>query len=711
MLDRTTFISPDRKYGIYQIVHGGVAMSPSSGADITRQGTPPSYSPDAVDRRRERVERCGFAGVVGNIPYGEGYPDDENEWLATEAGIRGYIKRGMNVWIYDEKGYPSGTAGGVVTERNPEFIAQGLVCYEYWRTISGPSKYRADTPGDRLVCALLLPLDGGEPVDVTHFLGAEKTTLRLNVPPGNWRLLMMSERRLFDGTHAAESYSEPRYYISLSDREAVKTFIEVTHEKYAKYLGDEFGRGIPAFFTDEPSLISWTIRPGVYPILPWHRSYPKEFEEKYGYSFFLAAAAVITGRGPDKTKRRCDFWEFIGDSVAEGFFGTILDWCRRNNIKSSGHMLAEERLQAHVYSYGSMYKCARLMDWPGIDQLNTEPDALMNQDIIPIARFLASFADVYGEGEAFTEFSDHVTRMAGKTADKRWTYASVGWHIAQGINNFTSYYSFQDWTEDELRHINLYTARCGQTMRRGKRASTTAVLYPEAAIWNAYTPSTASNAIDHSPHTMRIDQIFARTSWELLKSHVDYDYLDEDAILESTIEDGKLRFHDREYSCIVLPGADVLRRATVEKLALASKAGVGIVCVGCYPETAREDGGPINFTAHFERLPALCDTDDKYAPKGLIETGLIERHINLTGQGARRLLSHVRHDGDATIVFVCNMAPEPFSGELITRGVSAEIADPFTGDVTAANAATCGTDITVPLNIEPHMSKIIVIAK
>ena len=40
MLDRTTFSSPDRKYGIYQIVHGGVAMSPSSGADITRLGHP-----------------------------------------------------------------------------------------------------------------------------------------------------------------------------------------------------------------------------------------------------------------------------------------------------------------------------------------------------------------------------------------------------------------------------------------------------------------------------------------------------------------------------------------------------------------------------------------------------------------------------------------------------------------------------------------------
>ncbi len=706
MLERESFISPDRMYGIYQIIHGGVAASPSSGADITGQGKPPSWDPDAVDRRRDRFERCGFAGVVGNIPYGDNYPGDETEWLATEAGIRGYIKRGMKVWIYDEKGYPSGTAGGVVTEQNPEFVAKGLYCYEYWREISGPSKYRADTPGDRLVCALLLPLDGGEPVDVTHFLD-EGGTLRLEVPHGRYHLLMMSERRLFDGTHAAESYSEPRNYISLSDRAAVEEFIKVTHEKYAKYLGDEFGHGIPAFFTDEPSLISWNIRTGVYPILPWHKSYPKAFEEKYGYSFFLAAATVITGRGPDKTRRRCDFWEFIGDTVAEGFFGTIQDWCRRHNIKSSGHMLAEERLQAHVYSYGSMYKCARLMDWPGIDQLNTEPGALMNQDLIPIARFLASFADVYGDGESFTEFSDHVTRMAGRTADKRWTYASVGWHIAQGINNFTSYYSFDGWTEDELREVNLYTTRCGQTMRRGSRVSTVAVLYPEAAIWNAYTPSTASNAIDHNPHTLRIDGIFARTSWELLKNHVDFDYLDEDALGESEIEDGRLRFRGREYSCIVLPGADVLRRATADKLALASKAGVGIVCVGCYPEIAREDGGALDFAGLFERTPALCEADGSCSPVGLIETGLIKPNIIVSGNGARNVLTHVRRDGGTTLVFACNMGFEPFAGEVTAHGTAAEIADPLSGDITAAEGRTSGSDYTVPLNLEPCMSKII----
>ena len=374
------FRDPDRRYGVYQIIHGGAA------------------SPDLA----EVFDRRGFAGIVGNIPYNWDFPHDEDGWRRTEEGFREYIRRGMRAWIYDEKGYPSGTAGGYVTESHPEFVAKGLYCYDYWRVIGGPSRYRADVPGDRLWKALLIPLgsgdtpNGGEPltdrdpIDVTDCLN-ENGVLYINVPSGRYWLFMMCVRRLFDGTHATESYSEPRNYISLSDKAAAEAFIACTHENYRRILGDEFGHGIPAMFTDEPSLISWNIRNGVFPILPWLDSYPADFEARYGYPMAYACAAVVIGKGRDVIKRRCDFWDFIADTVAEGYFGTIRAWCRKNGLKSSGHMLEEERLQAHIVNYGSFFRAARQFDWPGIDQLQTETGALMNEGSIPIARFLASF--------------------------------------------------------------------------------------------------------------------------------------------------------------------------------------------------------------------------------------------------------------------------------------------------------------------------------
>ena len=93
------FKNPDRRYAIYPIIHDRIAGN----VDI------------------DYYDRCGFAGIVGNVAYtlpspfdgsGKGFPDDENIWQKTADGFRGFAARGMYTWIYDEKGYPSGTGGG-----------------------------------------------------------------------------------------------------------------------------------------------------------------------------------------------------------------------------------------------------------------------------------------------------------------------------------------------------------------------------------------------------------------------------------------------------------------------------------------------------------------------------------------------------------------------------------------------------------------------
>ena len=315
MFDANKFLEPDRRYAIYPIYHQGILRKA---------------------REVDALLDCGYAGVVGNLPYTERFPEDAAAWEQTAQAFRAFTSRGLHAWIYDEKGYPSGTAGGAVVDENPDFVAEGLYCYEYWKTLSGPCLYRADVPGDHLVAALLLPLDGEDPIDVTHTQDA-RGTLRIPVPEGAYHLFMMSRRRLFDGTHAAESYSEPRNYICLSDKAATEAFLRITYEGYARLLQEEFGKGILAFFTDEPSLISWNIRQAVYPIVPWHHTFPDLFQRRYGYSIALAVAAVVTRRGREVIRRRCDFWDFVADTVADGYFGTIQDWCHAHNIKFSGH--------------------------------------------------------------------------------------------------------------------------------------------------------------------------------------------------------------------------------------------------------------------------------------------------------------------------------------------------------------------------------------
>lgn len=658
------FKNPNRNYAIYPIVHSSVSDKSLI----------------------ETLDRRGFGGVVGNVQYTIDFPYNEDKWLATEEGVREYINRGMKVWIYDEKGYPSGTAGGYVTEEDPQYVAKGLYCYDYWRHIYGPCDYRADVPGDELWRAVIVPVNGGDPIDVTKCLN-EKGVLYIKVPDGEYYLFMMSKRRLFDGTHATESYSEPRNYISLSDKEATQSFISCTHENYKKLLSDEFGKGIPAMFTDEPSLISWNIRTGVFPILPWLESYPEDFEKKYNYDFMLACVAVAFNMGENVIKRKCDFWDFIADSVADGYFGTIQEWCHKNNLKSSGHMMEEERLQAHVFAYGSFFRSMKKMDWPGIDQLNTRPQALMNTNIVPIARFVASFADINGEHEVFTEFSDHYERERGEIVGIDCYYHSLNWHLAMGVNNFTSYYRWSGLSDEEIQELNRYTARSGYLLRQGKRESTVAVYYPEASMWANYTPSVKLRGVDDSECILDIETTFNSVSWSLLKNQVDFDYIDCDILISSEIKNGELCYRDRTYKAIVLPCVSVIEDDALKKLIELADADIKVIFCGKKPEFSRATGKVLELSDEinekisedkmkFLSLEEFVKSFDETMPEKC-------RGIQLTGN-SEMLLSHSRKTSDGKyIVFVTNMDESEYHGKMTVNGdyKNVYILNPANGDI------------------------------
>ncbi len=703
MFDANKFLEPDRRYAIYPIYHQGILRKA---------------------REVDALLDCGYAGVVGNLPYTERFPEDAAAWEQTAQAFRAFTSRGLHAWIYDEKGYPSGTAGGAVVDENPDFVAEGLYCYEYWKTLSGPCLYRADVPGDHLVAALLLPLDGEDPIDVTHTQDA-RGTLRIPVPEGAYHLFMMSRRRLFDGTHAAESYSEPRNYICLSDKAATEAFLRITYEGYARLLQEEFGKGILAFFTDEPSLISWNIRQAVYPIVPWHHTFPDLFQRRYGYSIALAVAAVVTRRGREVIRRRCDFWDFVADTVADGYFGTIQDWCHAHNIKFSGHFLEEERLSAHVINYGSFYRSMRRMDWPGIDQLDSEPQRLMARDKLPIARLAASFADISGEKESFTEFSDHSSRMENKQIGLDWIFASVNWHLAMGVNNFTSYYDFSAFSPEQIRQLNDYTARLGYLLRQGKRSSQVAVLYPEATIWAAYTPSVVERARDFSPETLRVENALRDVSWQLLERQIDFDYIDEKLLQSGKIKQGQLRYRDREYRAIVFPAVTVLERETMRRLEELAQNGVSLIFLGGIPDVARETGEPCDFASRMMRYRGQANfysSADVHLP-GMTKIPALPRQLLLTparlecvltgAEGAGKIvdgevlsdaiLSHLRVDGDTRILFLTNMGGKPYEGSIALRGAThVQMANPMDGTIEEIHCAQEGELCKIPVRLKPY---------
>ncbi len=657
------FRDPPREYGVYPIIHQRVA--------------------DA-EKYVDAHVRQGFGGIVGNLRYTPDFPNNEAEWDAVEKGFRTYIDHGLTTWIYDEKGYPSGTAGGAVLEENPEYEALGIVCLKYWRLLDGPVDYRLDVPDGRLISVLLVPADGAsEPIDVTATDNG-KGTLRFTIPEGGYYIWMFVERRLYDSTHVVHSHSEPRRYVDLFNADATRAFIRSTYEPYAARLGDEFGKNVKAFFTDEPSLIAWNIPEASYPLLPWGKDFGEQFEARYGYDVGYALAAVCCGSGPHWIQRRCDYWELVADLLAQNFFKVINDWCVAHNTHLSGHMLEEEYMSAHVFNYGSYYRSAKEMGFSGIDILGSAPLFMMNQDKLPIARLAASFADVYEKEICMSEASDMEERWAYMRLPIEWAKASMNWHYAQGVNQIHSYYTLEKYSDEQLRSWNAYTARLGLALREGVRYSRAAVLYPEQAAWASFRPTEHARNSGQDADMKQLNESLTDASWALLKRQIDFDYIDERELLDGTIDDNKLRVRKRCYECLVLPCAYVLYEASFTKILEFIRAGGTVIVADRLPEFSRENGvrsdaymqllslraeGKLHFVSGRDYspvkdvLPATVRvTPDRYNPMFSTYGGSLE--ISPTEVVSNNILSHIRIKDDEMIVFLCNMGAGDYFGEV-----------------------------------------------
>ncbi len=702
------FKEPERSLGIYPIVH-----------DMGRKGCKDSSEyRQRVDRRLQRIHDLGYGGVVYNIHYTFDFPENESCWEDT-AYIREKAEElGLKLWIYDENGYPSGTAGGAVLERHPEYEAKGLFYYSYWMVQSGPSDYRIEAPSGRLFGAYLIPEDPSKDIVNISHTADSRGVLRFKIPEGRHQIAMLLERELYDGTPCTQPWCPPRRYINPLDKRAVSEFINVTHENYYRYNKEGFGKSIKAFFMDEPMLMSVGNTP--YPAVSFREDFPEKFKARYGYEIDRALIAVFSGKGRDVTKLRCDFWDFIADEYSRNFYGTIQDWCREHGVSSSGHLMEEENVLSHVVNYGSFYRCIKHMDIPGIDQLRSVPTELMKRDSIPFARLVSSAADVFGKREVMSEAPDHFSRVDRVQVPMDWIRASMNWHYAMGVNVITSYYGLYNrdyFSDEEIAELNDYVKRLGFILRKGERLSRTAILLPEASLWDTVGPAGKGG---RSGKAEKIAKTLVDISWGLLDRQIEFDYIDEGVLGEAALCQDSLSFGSRQYKLLILPGIHVLNRTSALKIKDFAERGGKVACLNTLPQKTREGDDDSTVKNVFMELGQgiiYADADDPRLYEE-IEVALLrdvkllpdERRSPAASAMSPNILSHVRQDSDTKYIFLCNMAGATYRGRLLLKGGGEVMAlDPRLGDAFAPEYSKEGDDIYVEVNLKPYAGQIFVV--
>jgi hypothetical protein len=548
--------------------------------------------PDAaaeLDRLFQSLLAQGFGGLVTNVSFAD-YLVSEQKWQAFVRGVREAKKAGMALWLYDERGYPSGNAGGLTMRDHPEWEARGLLIAEA-DTMGGPVSL--EVPPGALLRAVAFPvaeaaiaLDRG--VDLASCIRDGK--LSWQPASGSWRVMIITENRLYEGTHAAVSLADKLPYINLLMPEPTARFIEITHGEYARRLGPDLGQFFIATFTDEPSLMSMFMRPQPYRVLPWAPNLSAKFQRRRGYELAPVLPALVADAGPKGLQTRYDFWLTIGELVSQNFFGQIQDWCRGHHILSGGHLLLEEPILTHMPLYGDFFRCARRLDAPSIDCLTSIPEE------VPwfIARLLSSVAELEGRAVTMCETSDHSQRYrpAGDTRPVRQVSedeirGTCNRLILNGITTITSYYSFAGLTNDQLIRLNEWIGRCCTMLFGGHQVTDLALLYPIESIWPRFVP--AHNWVEDCPAAAhQIEKTYRAASENLYKARRDFTYVDARALAEAEVRDGVLRHGHLRWRALVLPGVDTLPQKAWDTIAQFWRTGGVVVALGALPANSEK---------------------------------------------------------------------------------------------------------------------------
>ncbi len=671
--------------------------------------------PGAQDALIRKLQMQGFGGVVCNVSFDQ-YLRSESKWDAFRRAVRHAQEAGMALWLYDERGYPSGNAGGLVLRDHPEWEARGWLA---WDAECGPGPVELKKPPGDLVLAAAFPIRDGR-IDLEGKVDlaprVREGSMRWDVPPGRWHAMVVTIHPLYEGTHAEGNLFEKMPYVNLLMPEPTRRFLELTHQRYAEQIGADLGQIFVATFTDEPSLMSCYLKPMPWRPLPWAPNLPAEFQQRRGYPLDESVLPALIGDAGDPGARmRFDFWRTVGELVSSHYFGQIQERCREWRIPSGGHLLMEESLVAHVPLYGDFFRCIRRLDAPSMDCLTSVPAE------VPwfVARLVASAAELEERRIVMCETSDHaqVWRGPGDRRPKRVvTEAEIRGTcnrlIVSGVNAITSYYSFADLPDDALRRLNEWIGRCCAALAGGHPVADVALLYPVESIWPQFHP--ARHWANDVPGATAIEHGWRAAAESLFAAQREFTVIDSRTLAEAAVEGGALVHGKLGWRVLVLPGVDTLPETAWINLERFVRSGGAVIALGARPRNSETDFPSSKILALGRAMfgeesagPSMNIAGEGgagvFLPAGwegllpIVLNGLIEPDVAVNAPRSPVRAAHRRVHGHE-VYFLINDSGKAWRGEatLSSRGPG-ERWDPGSGAIAGTNLGQ-----RVRLDLEPH---------
>ena len=602
-----------------------------------------------IDRQAECFSRMGMGGAMIHPRTGLATPYLSDEYMELVRYAREKLRsRGLSCWLYDEDRFPSGSAGGIVT-RDVRYRSRTIVVTDY--IMEGYCAGKAEF--DQRAAAGEKP--GG------YFLADYQITFRdgrlfsyrKSADGGNYHayVVLMEEDSWFNG----ETYAD------VLNCRAVTAFLNVTHERYKKALGQYFGSDVPAIFTDEPHMKGKTCLPDARAhraTLAYTDDMNDSFRETYGTELTDILPELIWETQEGYSVWRYRYHEHVTERFAAAYGDQIGAWCEKNGSAYTGHFLSERTLFSQTLALGETMRQYRSQHLPGIDILAGQLELTTVRQAESVRRQMGRkglVCELYGVLEWDVAFRQHklqgdwlaalgvTTRvhhlafmsLAGE-AKRDWP-AAIGWQ--------------SPWTT-QYEWLETYFARVNALLTRGTPICHAAVLHPITSFWLLFGPNDQTQA-----RREEMDSQFENLAQWLLYGCIDYDYLSE-SLLPGLCEAGgnPLRVGQCAYDTVIVPPVLTLRKTTLRRLSAFLEAGGKLILLGDAPKLI--DGIPSDAAAALWKRGIRLPMERAALLGALNGQREIEVRNHATGRLSDNLVYQLRQDGQERILFLCHVRDE-----------------------------------------------------
>ena len=422
---------------------------------------------------------------------------------------------GMNFYLYDEGGWPSGGACGQVLAADPERFARSY----------------AESDGK-----------------------------------GGFRIVKVEP-------HPEKSAPYPDLLVP----GVTEKFLELTHRAYAAHWGEGFfGKTVRFAFTDEPAI--FPRRPGALgwtADLPEEFLRRKGYRLEPFVPALLKEQPLFPGSA--EAQAALDYREVMGALFVERYLRPLREWCRRHRLILCGHFGGEDDwFRYHRQSFGNLLQSMRMLDMPGVDAIWRQ--LYPCKRLHPFPKLASSAANQNGSARALAElFAVYGSGLAPATMKylldfmvvcgvNTFVFSNISQSLRDGnMSGIRPHFGPVDplWRHSSVWH--RYVARISWLTSRGRALRDTALYFDHNAM--------TLGGFEEEYAVCR----GLRAADLLLESQNDFDYVDDTMVAGARLRKGELVIGKASYRRLVIPAGSLLSPAAQRRIASFRAAGGAVL--------------------------------------------------------------------------------------------------------------------------------------